>query len=65
MRNTQKSTVNIKIADVSRITTLSRASIYRKLKDDPDFPRPRKLGANRIAWLSSEVEDYVLSREMM
>lgn len=65
MRNTQKSTVNIKIADVSRITTLSRASIYRKLKDDPDFPRPRKLGANRIAWLSSEVEEYVLSREMM
>jgi prophage regulatory protein len=38
----------------------SRATIYRKI-DDGTFPRPLKLGANKIAWLESEIDDWIAS----
>jgi predicted DNA-binding transcriptional regulator AlpA len=39
----------------------SQMWIYRRLKSDPDFPRPRKFGRLRF-WLLSEIEDYERSR---
>ena len=33
---------------------LSRATIYRKVRDG-SFPKPVKLGGNTNAWLSSEI----------
>jgi prophage regulatory protein len=38
----------------------SRATIYRKI-DDGTFPRPVKIGANRIAWISSEIDQWIES----
>lgn len=36
--------VMLNIKDASRMLSLSRSSIYNRLKDDPSFPRPRRIG---------------------
>lgn len=46
---------------------LSRSTIYARLDPksrhyDPDFPRPIKLGATSIAFVESEVQDYIAHR---
>jgi predicted DNA-binding transcriptional regulator AlpA len=50
----------ISMAEVQQITGLrSRQSIYNKLRQDPTFPRPRRLGAHSVAFLRAEVEAWV------
>lgn len=48
----------MKLGDVTRITTLSPASIWRKIAKGT-FPKPVHLSANRRAWRSSEVEVWL------
>jgi predicted DNA-binding transcriptional regulator AlpA len=36
----------------------SRASIYRKIRNGT-FPRPIKLGENKIAWLDHEIDAWI------
>jgi predicted DNA-binding transcriptional regulator AlpA len=49
-----------KIKSVSEITTLSPASIWRKLKDpNSNFPRPFKVGQNSTVWDLNEVQAWV------
>jgi prophage regulatory protein len=43
-------------------TSLSRATIYRKIADHPDFPRPVPLSERRVAWVEAEIDDYVAKR---
>ena len=38
----------------------SRASIYRKIRNGT-FPRPIKLGENKIAWLDHEIDEWIKS----
>jgi prophage regulatory protein len=53
---------------VEAMTTLSRSAIYALMdKDrtrlyDPSFPRPRSLGPQKVAWVLSEVEEWMESR---
>ena len=47
------------IREVMHMTSLSRANIYRRLKDDPDFPRPVEISTNRIGWHEHEVDDWI------
>jgi len=46
---------------------LSRSTIYARLDPksrhyDPDFPTPIKLGATSIAFVESEVQEYIAHR---
>ena len=41
--------------------TLSRPSIYRKVRDG-SFPRPINLGGRAIAWLSSDIDAWIDAR---
>ena len=41
---------------------LSRSSIWR-MEQKRLFPRRRRLGAHSVAWLSSEIADWVASRQ--
>lgn len=46
---------------------LSRSTIYARLDPksrhyDPDFPKPIKLGTTSIAFVESEVQDYIAHR---
>ena len=39
----------------------SRAHLYR-LEDQVDFPKRKRIGANRIAWVRTEVEQWLAQR---
>ena len=39
----------------------SRAHLYR-LEDQGAFPKRKRIGANRIAWKRSEVEEWLAER---
>ena len=47
--------------DVERLTALSKASIYRQMREGT-FPLPLKLGARAVAWRADEVHEWVASR---
>jgi prophage regulatory protein len=48
----------IKLSEVKQITTLSTASIYRKIKDK-SFPRQIKLGERSSAWFYEEIIQWL------
>jgi len=39
----------------------SRAHLYR-LEDQGEFPKRKRIGANRIAWVRDEVEQWLADR---
>ena len=51
----------LRLPDLQKVIGISRTSIYEKLKKDPAFPRPVKLGAGSIAWRFAEVKAWVES----
>ena len=46
---------------VSKFTGLGHSSIYQKIADD-EFPKPIKLGARAVGWISDEIEQWVQDR---
>ncbi|EEY88009.1 AlpA family phage regulatory protein [Acinetobacter radioresistens] len=67
MQNNQHPTSTmcmLKLKDVINKCQISRSTIYDKLDQkskryDPDFPKPRKLGMNSVAWVENEVEQWL------
>ena len=51
----------IKLSEVLNITGLSRATVYRFMAKD-EFPKSVSLGANSVAWVEGEVEDWILAK---
>lgn len=47
--------------DVERATGLPRSTIYEKMAKG-EFPKPIKISAKSVGWLSSEVEAWQKSR---
>lgn len=41
---------------------LSRTTIWRLERSDPDFPARRRIGAGAVGWLESEVDRWIESR---
>ena len=39
----------------------SRAHLYR-LEDQGEFPKRKRIGANRIAWVRAEIEQWLSER---
>ena len=39
----------------------SRAHLYR-LEDQGDFPKRKRIGANRVAWVRAEIERWLADR---
>lgn len=48
----------IRAAEVYGRTALSRASIWRRVRDG-SFPKPVTLGYNRIAWVESDIDAWI------
>lgn len=42
-------------------TGLGRSTIYNYITDET-FPKPVSLGARAVAWVESEVQDWILER---
>lgn len=51
----------LRLGDVLDRTGLSRTSLWR-LEQAGDFPRRRRLGPNMVAWLESEITEWLQSR---
>ena len=54
-------TVLIPFAEVLRMTSLSRSSVYKLIRLG-DMPRQVPLGPHRVAWIKSEVENWIATR---
>lgn len=57
----------VRMPDLLALTGLQRATVYKRLKDDPTFPRPVPLSDSTargapVAWVLSEVQEWVKSR---
>ena len=48
----------IKLARVKSKTSLGKTTIYT----DPTFPKPIRTGARSVAWIESEVDDWITQR---
>lgn len=59
--NNDTSHVLIRRKDVERITTLSRSRIYA-LMNQNKFPKPIPLGKYSVAWVESEIREWVAAR---
>lgn len=57
-----KMTVIFKLKTVCDITTLSKATIYREIKQGK-FPAPIQLTNRSFGWLETYINAWVLSRE--
>ena len=51
----------IKLKEVIEKTSLGRSTIY-ELMTDGIFPKQVSLGAKSVAWLESEVDDWIMER---
>ena len=51
----------IKLRDVTRMTALSRSTIYQAIHDG-GFPKPLRTGARGVAWVEQEVLDWIAAR---
>ncbi|WP_332406222.1 AlpA family transcriptional regulator [Vibrio metschnikovii] len=51
----------IRLKEVLDMTGLSRAYMY-KLMADKKFPKSVSLGFRSVAWLESEIQDWILER---
>jgi prophage regulatory protein len=47
----------LRMADIRRITGLSRSTIYRYIKRGL-FPKPYRLGPGRVGWKKSEILEW-------
>lgn len=61
------SLIIIRIPEVEKITGLARPTIYKRLKDDPTFPRPVPLSDSNargapVGFVLAEVQQWVRSR---
>lgn len=51
----------IRLKEVMNITGLGRSSIY-KFMDESRFPKSVSLGDRAVAWIESEVEDWIVEK---
>lgn len=57
----EKSPQLISLNEVVNITSLSSTSIWREERADR-FPKRKQISPNRVAWLRSDVEDWITSK---
>lgn len=54
----------LNVAEVCELTGVSRTSIWR-LQRAGEFPAPRRLIGHRVAWLSSEIGEWIEARPVV
>ena len=52
----------IKCHEIQADFTLSRATIYRWMKEGK-FPKPIHLGANMVRWKKSDIDNWLAERQ--
>ncbi|WP_367987818.1 AlpA family transcriptional regulator [Vibrio sp. NTOU-M3] len=52
----------LRLQEVMSLTALGRSTIYKYMADDTDFPKSVPLGGRRVAWVESEIEEWMEQR---
>ena len=56
----------LRMPEVLALTGLARTTIHRyEAAEPPMFPRRRRIGVRNVAWVRSEVEAWLASRETL
>ncbi|MDK9425250.1 AlpA family transcriptional regulator [Vibrio parahaemolyticus] len=55
----------LRLKEVMSLTGLGRSTIYKFMADETDFPRSVPLGGRAVAWVESEIEEWMESRLSM
>jgi predicted DNA-binding transcriptional regulator AlpA len=58
-----KLTRAVRLPRVGDITGDSRSTTWRRVRDDPSFPRPFKLSAGTTVWDEGEILDWIESKK--
>jgi predicted DNA-binding transcriptional regulator AlpA len=53
----------IRLPEVCRLTAASRASVWRRVHDDPDFPKPFKLSPGITVWDEGDVFGWLAAKK--
>ncbi|WP_342607750.1 AlpA family transcriptional regulator [Vibrio tritonius] len=51
----------MRLKEVMEMTAMSRSNVY-KMMSEGRFPQSVPLGARAVAWVESEVQDWILER---
>ena len=51
----------LKLKEVMEMTAMSRSNVY-KMMSEGRFPQSVSLGPRAVAWVESEVQDWILER---
>lgn len=54
----------IRLPEVCRLTSTSRATVWRRVHDDPDFPKPFKLSAGITVWAENEIFMWLAAKKI-
>jgi len=52
----------IRLAEVIHKTGLPRTTVYRRVREDPSFPRRVAIGGRTVAWVESEVDAWIAAQ---
>ncbi|AVH31075.1 transcriptional regulator [Vibrio fluvialis] len=55
----------LRLKEVMSLTGLGRSTIYKFMADETDFPKSVPLGRRAVAWVESEIEEWMESRLSM
>lgn len=55
----------IRLTEVSSKTGLSKPGVYKRLKEDPTFPRSVSIGGRAVAWIEAEIDEWIETRIAM
>jgi len=57
----EKSVKFLRLVEVQRRVPFSRSTIYLKISRG-EFPQPINLGARAVAWLESDIDEWIAAR---
>ncbi|GHW71960.1 putative transcriptional regulator [Vibrio cholerae] len=52
----------LRLKEVMSLTGLGRSTIYKFMADENDFPKSVPLGGRAVAWVESEIEEWMEQR---
>lgn len=52
----------LRAPEAAKKAGFSVPTLWRKSKDDPDFPKPVKVSDNVTGWIESELDDFLRRR---
>ena len=52
----------VRLPDVQSLLGVGRTTVCALLRDDPDFPRPIKIGGRNVAFRLTEIEEWAAAQ---